>query len=137
MLGVVKVFRDNLIFVKIENLKNLIDICGIGGDGGKIFNIFIVVVIVVASGGVKVVKYGNCVVLSKSGSVDVLSELKIKVDYDKNESKRIIEEKGMVFLFVFKYNGVMKNVVIERKELVIRIIFNLIGLFLNLVLFIG
>lgn len=50
----------------------MIDICGIGGDGLKIFNIFMFVVFVVVVVGGKVVKYGNCLVFSVSGSVDVL-----------------------------------------------------------------
>lgn len=127
MLGAVKALRDNFIPVKIENPKNLIDTCGTGGDGGKTFNISTAVAIVAASGGAKVAKHGNRAVSSKSGSADVLSELKIKTDYDKDESKRIIEEKGMAFLFAPKYNGAMKNVASERKELATRTIFNLIG----------
>lgn len=127
ILGAVRALRDNLIPVKIENTEHLIDTCGTGGDGGKTFNISTAVAIVAASGGAKVAKHGNRAVSSKSGSADVLAELNIKTDFDEIQSKNIIEENGMAFLFAPKYNGAMKNVANERKELGTRTIFNLIG----------
>jgi len=127
ILGAVKALRDNLIPVEIEDTANLIDTCGTGGDGSKTFNISTAVAIIAASGGAKVAKHGNRAVSSKSGSADVLTELGIKIDFDEKQSKRIIEENGMAFLFAPKYNGAMKNVATERKELGTRTIFNLIG----------
>jgi len=127
ILGAVKALRDNLIPVKIEDTTHLIDTCGTGGDGGKTFNISTAVAIIAASGGANVAKHGNRAVSSKSGSADVLTELGIKIDFDEVQSKKIIEENGMAFLFAPKYNGAMKNVANERKELGTRTIFNLIG----------
>ena len=127
ILGAVKALRDNLIPVKIEDTTHLIDTCGTGGDGSKTFNISTAVAIIAASGGAKVAKHGNRAVSSKSGSADVLTELGIKIDFDEIQSKKIIEENGMAFLFAPKYNGAMKNVAKERKELGTRTIFNLIG----------
>jgi len=127
ILGAVKALRDNLIPVKIEDNTHLIDTCGTGGDGSKTFNISTAVAIIAASGGAKVAKHGNRAVSSKSGSADVLTELGIKIDFDESQSKKIIEENGMAFLFAPKYNGAMKNVAKERKELGTRTIFNLIG----------
>lgn len=127
ILGAVKALRDNLIQVEVENTEHLIDTCGTGGDGSKTFNISTAVSIIAASGGAKVAKHGNRAVSSKSGSADVLSELGIKIDFDEIRSKEIIEKNGMAFLFAPKYNGAMKNVAKERKELGTRTIFNLIG----------
>ena len=127
ILGAVKALRDNFTPVEIKNPKNLIDTCGTGGDGGKTFNISTAVAIVAASGGAKVAKHGNRAVSSKSGSADVLTELNIKTDYTQEESAKIIQEKGMAFLFAPQYNGAMKNVAKERKELGTRTIFNMIG----------
>jgi anthranilate phosphoribosyltransferase len=127
ILGAVKALRDNLIPVEIEDTANLIDTCGTGGDGSKTFNISTAVAIIAASGGAKVAKHGNRAVSSKSGSADVLTELGIKIDFDEKQSKKIIKENGMAFLFAPKYNGAMKNVATERKELGTRTIFNLIG----------
>lgn len=127
ILGAVKALRDNFIPVKIEKTEHLIDTCGTGGDGGKTFNISTAVAIIAASGGANVAKHGNRAVSSKSGSADVLTELGIKIDFDEVQSKKIIEENGMAFLFAPKYNGAMKNVANERKELGTRTIFNIIG----------
>lgn len=127
VLGAVRALRDNMETCDVKDTYHLIDTCGTGGDGGKTFNISTAVAIVVSSGGVKVAKHGNRAVSSKSGSADVLGELGIKVDYSKDESKRIIEEKGMAFLFAPQYHGAMKNVAKERKELGTRTLFNLIG----------
>ena len=127
ILGAVKALRDNFTPVDIKNPEHLIDTCGTGGDGGKTFNISTAVAIVAASGGAKVAKHGNRAVSSKSGSADVLAELNIKTDYSKEESAQIIEKKGMAFLFAPQYNGAMKNVAKERKELGTRTIFNMIG----------
>lgn len=127
ILGAVKALRDNGIKVKIKNTDHLIDTCGTGGDGGKTFNISTAVAIIAASGGAKVAKHGNRAVSSKSGSADVLTELGIRIDFDESESEKIIEEKGMAFLFAQKYNGAMKNVANERRELGTRTIFNLLG----------
>ncbi|GEP62616.1 anthranilate phosphoribosyltransferase [Clostridium beijerinckii] len=127
ILGAVKAIRDNGVKVEIENTEHLIDTCGTGGDGSKTFNISTAVAIVAASGGAKVAKHGNRAVSSKSGCADVLVELGINIDFDEIQSKKIIEENGMAFLFAPKYNGAMKNVSKERKELGIRTIFNLLG----------
>lgn len=130
ILGAVKALRDNMTVVPIKN-EYLIDTCGTGGDGGKTFNISTAVAIIAASGGVKVAKHGNRAVSSKSGSADVLKELGIKTDCDENESKRIIEEVGMGFLFAPNFHKAMKNVAKERQELGTRTIFNLIGPLVN------
>lgn len=127
ILGAVKALRDNFTPVEIKQPEHLIDTCGTGGDGGKTFNISTAVAIVAASGGAKVAKHGNRAVSSKSGSADVLAELKIKTDYSKEESAKIIQDKGMAFLFAPQYNGAMKNVAKERKELATRTLFNMIG----------
>ncbi|MGL4107155.1 anthranilate phosphoribosyltransferase [Clostridium sp. LP20] len=131
LLGAVKALRTEMITVDIENREHLVDCCGTGGDGGNTFNISTAVAIVIASGGAKVAKHGNRAVSSKSGSLDVLRELGIRVDYDREESKKIIEEKGMAFLLAPNYNKGMKNVAKERLEIGTRTLFNMVGPLLN------
>lgn len=131
LLGAIKALREEMITVDVTNREHLIDTCGTGGDGGNTFNISTAVAIVAASGGAHVAKHGNRAVSSKSGSLDVLIELGIKVDYDREESKRIIEEKGMAFLLAPSYNKGMKNVAKERLELGTRTLFNMVGPLLN------
>lgn len=127
VLGACKALRDNMTHCNVASRDHLIDTCGTGGDGGKTFNISTAVAIVAASGGAKVAKHGNRAVSSKSGSADVLTELGIKIDNDTEVSKKIIEERGMSFLFAQQYHKAMKNVGLARKELGTRTIFNLIG----------
>ncbi|MDD6795578.1 MAG: anthranilate phosphoribosyltransferase [Clostridiaceae bacterium] len=127
VLGAVKALRDNMETCDVVDREHLIDTCGTGGDGGKTFNISTVVAIIAASGGAKVAKHGNRAVSSKSGSADVLSELGIKIDYDKEKSKELIEEKGMSFLFAQQYHKAMKNVGPARRDLATRTLFNLLG----------
>lgn len=131
LLGAVKALRSHTMKINVEDRTHLIDCCGTGGDGGKTFNISTTVAIIAAAGGVKVAKHGNRAVSSKSGSLDVLNELKIKTDYTKEDSERIIQDKGMVFLLAPTYNGAMKNVGKERVELGTRTIFNMLGPLLN------
>lgn len=131
LLGAIKALREEMITVDVTNREHLIDTCGTGGDGGNTFNISTAVAIVAASGGAHVAKHGNRAVSSKSGSLDVLIELGIKVDYDREESKRIIEEKGMAFLLAPSYNKGMRNVAKERLELGTRTLFNMVGPLLN------
>ena len=127
VLGAVKALRDNMETCDVVDREHLIDTCGTGGDGGKTFNISTVVAIIAASGGAKVAKHGNRAVSSKSGSADVLSELGIKIDYDKEKSKELIEEKGMSFLFAQQYHKAMKNVGPASRDLATRTLFNLLG----------
>ena len=129
LLGAAKALRSHTLKIDIKDKEHLIDCCGTGGDGA--FNISTAVAIVLASGGVKVAKHGNRAVSSKSGSLDVLEALGIKTDYTKEESEKILEEKGMVFLLAPAYNGGMKNVGKERGELGTRTIFNMLGPLLN------
>ena len=131
LLGAAKALRSHTLKIDIKDKEHLIDCCGTGGDGAKTFNISTAVAIVLASGGVKVAKHGNRAVSSKSGSLDVLEALGIKTDYTKEESEKILEEKGMVFLLAPAYNGGMKNVGKERGELGTRTIFNMLGPLLN------
>lgn len=131
LLGAAKALREHTLKIDIKDKEHLIDCCGTGGDGGSTFNISTTVAIVTAAGGVKIAKHGNRAVSSKSGSLDVLNALNIKTDYSKEEAERMIEEKGMAFLFAPTYNSGMKNVAKERGELGVRTIFNMLGPLLN------
>jgi anthranilate phosphoribosyltransferase len=124
--GFAKAMRDNAIKIEL-NTEYLIDTCGTGGDGGKTFNISTAVAIIASAAGVKVAKHGNKAVSSKSGSADVLKELGFNVEVEPNITKKLIEEKGMGFLFAPLYHRAMKNVAPIRKELGTRTVFNLLG----------
>lgn len=124
--GSARAMRDNASIVKLES-EYAIDTCGTGGDGSKTFNISTAVAIIAAAAGVKVAKHGNRAVSSSSGSADVLQELGINIDIEPEKAKKLIDEKGMAFLFAQKYHSAMKNVGPVRKELGIRTVFNILG----------
>ncbi|MGB9679922.1 MAG: anthranilate phosphoribosyltransferase [Thermoanaerobacteraceae bacterium] len=124
--GFAKAMRDKAVKLSL-NIPYVIDTCGTGGDGSDTFNVSTAVAIIVAAGGVKVAKHGNRAVSSQSGSADVLSSLGFNIDMEPEKTKKLIEEKGMGFLFAPRYHTAMKNVANVRKELGIRTVFNLLG----------
>ena len=124
--GCARAMRDNATRLNLI-CEYAIDTCGTGGDGGKTFNISSVCAIIAAAGGVKVAKHGNRAVSSQSGSADVLTELGININVDSNEAVKLIEEKGMAFLFAQNYHLAMKNAAIPRRDLGTRTIFNILG----------
>ncbi len=124
--GCARAMRDNAKPLDLIS-GYAIDTCGTGGDGGKTFNISSASAIIAAAGGVKVAKHGNRAVSSQSGSADVLSELGININLEPCEAVKVIEEKGMVFLFAQSYHVAMKNVATLRREIGSRTIFNILG----------
>ena len=124
--GFAKAMRDNAKRVDMGG-EYVIDTCGTGGDGGKTFNISSAAAIIASSAGIKVAKHGNRSVSSRSGSADVLSELGINIEVEQEEACRLINNKGMSFLFAQKYHSAMKNVAATRKELGTRTVFNILG----------
>lgn len=124
--GCARAMRDNAKKIKLSS-DYAIDTCGTGGDGGKTFNISSICAIIAAAGGVKVAKHGNRAVSSQSGSADVLTELGININVEPEEAVRLIDEKGMAFLFAQNYHLAMKNAAVPRRELEIRTIFNVLG----------
>ena len=72
--GCAAAMRDHAI--KVETDMDLFEIVGTGGDNAGSFNISTTAALVAAAGGVKVAKHGNRSVSSKSGSADVLEQLR-------------------------------------------------------------
>ncbi|HHW57628.1 MAG TPA: anthranilate phosphoribosyltransferase [Clostridia bacterium] len=124
--GFAKAMRDNAVKVELDS-EYVIDTCGTGGDGGKTFNISTAVAIIASAAGVKVAKHGNRAVSSKSGSADVLRELGFDIEAEPQKTKRLIEQKGMGFLFAPLYHTAMKHVAGIRRELGTRTVFNVLG----------
>jgi anthranilate phosphoribosyltransferase len=112
---------------KIIAPQGAIDTCGTGGDASGSFNISTAVAFVVAACGVPVAKHGNKAVSSLSGSSDVLKELGVNVDADKNIIQKCLDEAGICFMPAPKFHMAMRHVAPIRKELGIRTIFNVLG----------
>lgn len=107
--------------------ETIVDTCGTGGDGTKTFNISTATAFVVAGCGVVVAKHGNRSVSSTCGSADVIEHLGICLEVTKEKAERCLSEIGMVFLFAPVWHGAMRYVILPRRQIGIRTIFNILG----------
>jgi anthranilate phosphoribosyltransferase len=105
----------------------LVDTCGTGGDATGTFNISTATAFVVAGAGVRVAKHGNRSVSSLCGSADVVEALGIRIDLPAVAVARCIDEAGIGFLFAPLLHEAMRHVVLARREMKIRTVFNLLG----------
>lgn len=116
---------------KINLNGKLVDTCGTGGDNKKSFNFSTASAILAAACGLKVAKHGNRSVTSKSGSIDILEALGIKICHTNKEIKRMFDKCNIGFLFAPVFHKSLAKVSIIRKNLNFRTIFNLLGPLLN------
>ena len=101
-----------------------LEIVGTGGDGSNSFNISTTASIVISAAGVPVAKHGNRAASSKSGAADCLEALGVNITIEPEQSKKLLEEIGICFLFAQKYHTAMKYVGPIRKELGILLKYN-------------
>ena len=113
----------------------LLDVCGTGGDGVNTFNISTTTAFVLAAGGAVVAKHGGRANSSRSGGIDVLQALGIRVPgVPPAEARRCLEEHGLCFLFAPDYHPAFAAGVAARRRLAqegVSTIFNLLGPILN------
>jgi anthranilate phosphoribosyltransferase len=113
--------------VRIHPPADVMDIVGTGGDEAGTFNISTTSAFVVAAGGVPVAKHGNRSVSSRSGAADVLEKLGVNIQIPSEQSRRILEQIDLCFMFAQTYHSSMKYAAPVRKELGVRTIFNILG----------
>lgn len=105
----------------------LVDTCGTGGDATGTFNISTATAFIVAGAGVRVAKHGNRSVSSMCGSADVVEALGIRIDLSPENVARCIDEVGIGFLYAPLLHDAMRYVMLARREMKIRTVFNLLG----------
>jgi anthranilate phosphoribosyltransferase len=105
----------------------LVDTCGTGGDATGTFNISTATAFVVAGAGVRVAKHGNRSVSSLCGSADVVEAMGINLSLTPEAVARCIDEVGIGFLYAPLLHEAMRYVVLARREMKIRTVFNLLG----------
>jgi anthranilate phosphoribosyltransferase len=113
--------------IRLDGVPVVVDTCGTGGDSQGSFNISTTAAFSVAGAGLTVAKHGNRAVSSVCGSGDALEALGIKIDPGPAIVERCLREIGIGFLFAPAFHPAMKNVMLVRRELGIRTVFNLLG----------
>ncbi|MGN0307419.1 MAG: anthranilate phosphoribosyltransferase [Lachnospiraceae bacterium] len=109
------------------NDMEVLEIVGTGGDGSHTINISTLASIVVSSLGIPVAKHGNRAASSKCGTADCLEALGVKIDLEPEESRKLLKELNICFLFAQKYHTAMRFVGGVRKEMGVRTLFNCLG----------
>jgi anthranilate phosphoribosyltransferase len=105
----------------------VLDTCGTGGDAAGTFNISTATAFVVAAAGVPVVKHGNRMVSSRSGSIDVLAALGIAPAENPEAARRCLDRCGLAFCFAPSFHPALKHLAPLRRSLGVATIFNWVG----------
>ncbi|MDC7227702.1 MAG: bifunctional anthranilate synthase component II/anthranilate phosphoribosyltransferase [Spirochaetales bacterium] len=115
----------------IKTSVSTLDTCGTGGDGKHTFNISSMSALIASACGAKVAKHGNRAVSSKSGSADFYANLGINYNLTPEQSEKLLEEEGFVFMFAPIFHGAMRHAGPVRAELGVKTIMNLLGPLVN------
>ena len=121
------VMREHAIRIKPQVQGRIVDTCGTGGDVMKTFNVSTIAAIVASGAGVPIAKHGNRSVTSKCGSADVLEAVGVNLNAQPATIQKAIEQVGIGFMFAPAFHPAMKNVIVPRKEIGIRTVFNILG----------
>ena len=137
LIGFARVMREKVSLVKTRHRvqaslsgtdrEMLVDTCGTGGDATGTFNVSTATAFVVAGAGIPVAKHGNRSVSSLCGSADVVEALGVRLDLPPERVGRCVDEVGIGFCYAPLLHNAMKYVMLARKEIRIRTVFNILG----------
>ena len=91
------------------------------------FNVSTATAFVVAGAGIPVAKHGNRSVSSLCGSADVVEALGVRLDLPPERVGRCVDEVGIGFCYAPLLHKAMKFVMLARREIRIRTVFNILG----------
>jgi anthranilate phosphoribosyltransferase len=137
LIGFARVMREKVSAVRTRGRvqtslsdtgrEMLVDTCGTGGDATGSFNVSTATAFVVAGAGIPVAKHGNRSVSSMCGSADVVEALGVRLDLPPEQVAKCIDEVGIGFCFAPLLHKAMKFVMLARREIRIRTVFNILG----------
>jgi anthranilate phosphoribosyltransferase len=137
LVGFARVMREKVSLVKTRHRvqaslsgtdrEMLVDTCGTGGDATGTFNVSTATAFVVAGAGIPVAKHGNRSVSSLCGSADVVEALGVRLDLPPERVGKCVDEVGIGFCYAPLLHKAMKFVMLARKEIRIRTVFNILG----------
>ena len=107
------------------------DTCGTGGDHANTINVSTAAAFVAAAAGLPIAKHGNRSISSKCGSADVLEALGVRTDLTAEQSRRVLDETGVCFLFAPQYHPGLRHAGPVRRAIKVRTMMNILGPALN------
>jgi anthranilate phosphoribosyltransferase len=126
LVGIASAMRCRAVRLRTKH-ERFLDTAGTGSSSAKTFNVSTAAAFVIAGAGLPVAKHGNRGVTSRSGSSDVLSELKVGISASPEISEKCLNEIGVCFMFAPLYHLTTARVAAIRRELGVRTVFNLLG----------
>ncbi len=124
--GAAESLRDAMVPF-VHDHADAIDTAGTGGDGLSSFNLSTAAAIVAAAAGARVIKHGNRSQSSRCGSADLLECAGIPLDLSPDQSRRILDEVGITFLYAPAYHPALRHAAPVRRALGVRTVFNFLG----------
>lgn len=129
--AIVRAMLANCRGIMPQVKSRIIDTCGTGG-GLSTFNVSTCVAIVASAAGIPVAKHGSRSLSSFSGSADVLEEAGINIFLTPEQSRHMLEQIGIAFLYAPLYHPIMLRILPPEQELGIKTIFyTIIGPLIN------
>lgn len=126
ILGAARVMRSHVNGVSTRHdTARIVDTAGTGG-APKTFNVSTAAAIVAAAAGTPVAKHGNRSRTGR-GSAEVLRQLGINVDADRDTQARCLDQANVCFCFAIHHHPATKHVMPVRQALGFPTIFNLLG----------